>query len=289
MRASLRAATTIALVLFLVLVSAAWASFDLKPLPPAERGAASPLALGIVHDSAALDGHVPSGGLRLQALRVYGFKPFGLEQADFVGASVRVGIGPRLEMQVSYHGLNVLQYTEQIYRLSCTLKMGSLGFEPAVRLGTVSQDHTMIDRALLLDFRLRAHAARDLTVLFGTRNPFALGLKRSSERCPTDVTAGVGYRVCDHLNFGLEVVKEGGFPTCVSTGAEIRVVGSTFLRTGLRTEPREFCLGLGLKIRGVALDVSTALHLDLGVTHEAGITYRPGWERREVIPRSHSK
>jgi hypothetical protein len=206
---------------------------------------------------------------------VYGFKPFGLEQADFVAASVRVGIGPRVDMQVSYHGLNVLQYKEQTYRLSCIFRMGSVGFEPAVRLGTVSQDHTLIDRAVLLDFTLRARPVSDLTVLFGMQNPFALGLVRSSERCPTDATAGLGYRVCDYLGFGLEVVKEGGFPTCVATGAEIRVAEGLLLRTGLRTEPREFCLGLGLEIRDVALDVSTALHLDLGVTHEAGITYRP--------------
>jgi hypothetical protein len=45
------------------------------------------------------------------------------------------------------------------------------------------------------------------------------------------------------------------------------------LRTGVRTDPKEFCLGLGLRVGRIVIDTSASLHVDLGITHEAGLTY----------------
>jgi hypothetical protein len=59
----------------------------------------------------------------------------------------------------------------------------------------------------------------------------------------------------------------------VATGIEGRIMGGLVLRSGLRSNPDEVCLGFGIRVGPLSVDVSTSVHLDLGATHEAGITY----------------
>jgi hypothetical protein len=60
----------------------------------------------------------------------------------------------------------------------------------------------------------------------------------------------------------------------VATGVEGRVGGAIAIRAGIRTSPAQFCLGGGIEASGLALDVATSLDLELGLTHEGGVTYR---------------
>jgi hypothetical protein len=169
--------------------------------------------------------------------------------------------------------LSVLSYREETYVLSWHWRSGLLRFEPTVRFGSIRLESALIDRAILLDFACYARPAPELRVFFGTRNPFAVGLIRSGESCPTEIAAGFGYMVRQGLGFGVEVYKEGGFPTSVATGAEVRLAKVVVLRTGLRTDPKEICLGVGFRSGRLALDTSASVHLDLGTTHGAGLTY----------------
>jgi hypothetical protein len=216
------------------------------------------------------------GGLRLRAAQVYGFKPFGLEEADFIGASAAFTLRRCLDLRFSYHMLSVLSYREQAYLFSCLWRSGLLRFEPTVRFGTIRLEQSLIDWTVLLDFVFHARPVPELKVFFGTRNPLAVGLIRSGEKCPTEITTGFGYLVRRGLAFGVEIRKEGGFPTSVATGTEVRLAKGVMLRTGLRNAPKELCLGLGLRWGRIAFDVSSRLHLDLGITHEAGLTYTRG-------------
>jgi hypothetical protein len=258
----------------LVGVSAPEAAFDLRPQPPAERGAATRLAPAMAGEPENRKSREAAGGLRLQSAQIYGFRPFNLDDADFVGASVVLMLRQRLDLRMSYEMLSVLSYSEQTYLLSCIWKSGAFRLEPAMRLGTIGQGQAPLDRALLFDFALGARPVPEIGFFLSSRNPFALGLIQSRERCPTDMTAGLGYRIRRGLAFGVEIHKQGGFPTSVATGVEICLIKGFVMRTGLRTDPHEFSLGIGFQTGPVALDTSTSLHLDLGMTHEAGLTYR---------------
>ena len=258
----------------LTALSSVYAAFELKALPPADRGAATHLARGGPPGVSAAAGPGAGGGTGLRALQVYGFKPFGLDEAAFVGASAEFAFRQDLDLCFAYQVLSVLSYVEQTYAVSCHLRTGKLRFEPTVRLGTVSLEHSTVDRALLFDIACYALLRPEIEVFFGARNPFALGLARIGEKCPAEISAGLGYHVCERLTFGVEAAKEAGFPTSVATGVEVQLVEGIKLRSGIRTDPKEFCLGLGLRLGQIGLDMSASLHLDLGVTHEAGLTYR---------------
>jgi hypothetical protein len=250
------------------------AAFDLQPLAPADRGVAGSSVEGITDGSSGPTCSEPRGGFRLRALQVYGFKPFGLGDADFACASAGFGIGGLVDLRLGYHRLSVLSYKEETYDLACAWMSGMLRLEPSVRFGSIRHDGSVLDRAILPDFKVEARPIPELKAVFGVCNPFRLGLLQSGERCPTSIAAGFGYRVRKGLIFGVDVSKEGGFPTSVATGAELCPAEGVLLRMGLRTEPREFSLGVGLKAGPLAVDVSSSLHLDLGITHEAGLTYR---------------
>jgi hypothetical protein len=250
------------------------AAFDLRPLPPAQRGAASGAPAAVADGPSRRPSHGHSGGFRLLAARVYGFRPFGLGDGEFIATSINLGIGRRLDLSVSSQILGVISYREHVLRLALGWRTGHLRFEPSLRFGTVSYESAVIDKAVLLDFKFEAWPADVLVVVLHAGNPFGMGLIDSGEKCPTRVTVGLGYRVRDGLHFGAEIQKEGGFPTSVATGAEVRLAGRVLLRTGIRSEPREFSMGLGIRAGPFALDTSASLHPDLGITHEAGLTYR---------------
>jgi hypothetical protein len=251
----------------------ATASFDIRPLSPAERGAANGLALGLAEETSGDRDADESGGPRLRTLQVYGFRPFGLDEVDFVAASADFALRRSVALAMSYHMLSALSYRERALVLSCRLESGMLEFEPAVRAGAVTLDQSVIDWTVLFDLALHARPLSGVKVFFGASNPFALGLVRSGARCPTDIRAGLGYKVHTGLAFGVEIWKEGGFPTSVATGVELFLADPVRLRTGMRTHPKEFSVGLGLRWGRLVLDTSSSFHLDLGVTHEAGLTY----------------
>jgi hypothetical protein len=255
-------------------LSSAYASFELKPLPPAERGAATHLVGS--ESRSNLSGCEPGAvrGVGIRSVQVYGFRPFGIEEAAFIGVSVDFTLREDLDIRFGYQGLSVLSYVEETYVVSCHWTTGILRFVPTVRGGTVRLEHSVIDHALLFDIACYVRIAPDIELFVGARNPLALGLAHADERCPADAAAGLGYDVCKSLTFAVEATKEAGFPTSISSGVEVRFVQGIALRTGIRTDPKEFCLGLGVDIGRIALDVSASLHNGLGTTHAAGLTYR---------------
>jgi hypothetical protein len=267
MKGWLKTGAPIFAVCLLAAVSIADAAFELRPITPAERGSATHLSQALVLRPEASD------GFGVRAIEVYGFRPFGMDETAFVAASADFAIRRYLDVGVSYQVLSVLSYSEQTCTLSCRWITGTLRFEPALRLGTVSLDHSVVDRALLFDIACHACLTPDIRIFFGARNPFALGLTGGGERCPRDIALGLGYDVCERFTFGVEMSKEAGFPTSVATGVDARLVESISLRVGIRTYPKEFCMGLGLRLGRIGLDMSASTHMDLGVTHDAGLTY----------------
>ena len=274
MKSGLRTGAALLAVCLFTALSPVHAAFELKPLPPAGRGAATHLTQGTPLGFYTTADAEASGGIGIRALQVYGFKPFGLDEAAFVGASAEVAVRHDLDLCFAYQALSVLSYVEQTYVFSCHFRTGTLRLDPTVRLGTVSLEHRIVDRALLFDIACYARVLPEIEVFFGARNPFALELTRAGERCPADIAVGLAYDICGKFAFGVEVSKEAGFPTSIATGVEVRLVEGIKLRSGIRTDPKEFCLGLGLGLGRIALDMSASLHLDLGLTHEAGLTYR---------------
>jgi hypothetical protein len=202
-----------------------------------------------------------------------------MSEIDFGALWVSVHLADRSHrLSVSYQRLKVLSYLEETYLISHGLQLGMLRCMPGVRVGTIRLDGERLKLAGAIDLVLATDLRGGMRLLVGLKNPLALPLpSQSDSRLPTSVTLGVGLPVSQRLGWGIDITKEGGHPTCIATGVEWSVGGGIVLRSGIRTYPQEFCLGVGLgaglRSGHGAIDVATSVVPDLGATHEAGGTW----------------
>jgi hypothetical protein len=194
-----------------------------------------------------------------------------MSEIDFGAIWVSVQLGDEThQLSMSYQRLKVLSYLEETYLISHGVRLGRLLCLPVVRLGTVKYGGEQMDLMWLCDLGLAADIRDGMAIFVGLKNPFALDLSKSGDTYPTSVTLGFGIPVAGYLGWGIDVSKEGGHPTSIATGVELSFAGGLVLRTGLRTYPQEFCVGVGLRLGDGVVDVATSLVPDLGATHEFG-------------------
>jgi len=260
----------VVLVLMAVLATGtqAMAAFDLISIRPEERGSATALALAPAGNWAD-----SSGGRPLARASVFGFKPFGMREIDFAAVSAEIPLGARLRKVVlSFSRLDVLNYCEEVYSASSAFAAGSAVVTPTVRAGLAKADGDLQDWALLFDIAAEAEVSDALRIRACFENPMGWGLLREGSRCPARVSVGAGAAVAPDLTFGIEITKTAGYATAVASGLEFAPANAVRLRAGLRTYPKEFTFGAGVRIGRIAFDVGSGINLALGVTHEAGVT-----------------
>lgn len=247
----------------------AMAAFDLVPVRPEERGSATALALGPA--GAWRD----STGARPRArASVFGFKPFGVREIDFAALSAEIPVNARLrKVAVAYRRLDVLGYCEEVYSASAAFAAGDAVVTPTVRAGLAKADGDLEDWALMFDVSAEAQASAALWIRAHLENPLGSGLLRDGSPCPARIAVGVGAAVASDLTFGIEIAKTAGYATAVASGLEFAPARAVRLRAGLKTCPKEFTFGAGVRVGRVAFDVGSSINLALGVTHEAGATF----------------
>jgi hypothetical protein len=265
------ASAALYLTVGLVLAAGVEASFEIDPVSPAERGAATHLALGRAEGSFGPPCRADHGAAGSGSVRVYGFKPFGVEEIDFCAIWASVLLGDKTHsLCLSYQRLRALSYLEETYLVSHGFRVGRLWCLPAVRFGTVTFDGRRLDWMALVDVALSIDVGDGRDIFVGLKNPFVSGLTKSGGACPASATIGFGCPISKRLGWGIEVGKQGGHPTALAAGVEWSLAGGLLIRAGLRTYPREFCLGVGLRLGQGAVDVATSVIPDLGATHEIG-------------------
>jgi len=250
------------------------AAFELRPWPPAERSCSNPEVLGLADESVSAVYHSSRAGQTGCVVGAYGYRPFGLAGIDVFGLRGKVtSSGKRAGLSFSYGGLVAPGYGEQTVSVSLAISRGRLWLEPGVTLGEARAPGHYEGRCVIFDFAAYAYVAPRLRVSFHAANAFASRLPGPGGALPRQVGAGLGYAISGSVACGARVEKENGLRTALSTGLEWRVMSGFFLRLGSSTFPREFSIGLGLRIRGLGLDISSTANFDLGATHEAGVTY----------------
>jgi hypothetical protein len=259
--------------LVLAAVPPAEAAFELEALSPAERGAATAMALGLLPGSLATRSAGPADATGRPMLEAYGFKPFGLGELDFASVSVAFPVrGPVRWAGISYARLAGLSYCEEVWAVSAALGRGRTVIEPKLRLGTVRLDGALEDWAIAADLGAETRLARALSLAVTAENPLALGLAREHGGVPRRLRLGLGMRAGEGLGFGFEVVKEPRFALATRSGIEWRPGFGLSVRAGIRTSPAELAFGVGLRRGWIAIDIASAFNFELGTTHEAGLT-----------------
>ena len=249
------------------------ACFDIRPVTPAERGAATQIALGLIEPSSCLP-RVPLGdSAATHTLAFYGFRPFGIGEIDFAAAWARLRLG-RADRNLcfSLQRLRALSYNEYLTGLAYRFRFKDLWCQGSLRFGTVHCDQVPLGWALLADVAFMLRIGDEICAVAASEHPLAAGPSHKIGDCPTRIAVGLGYRITDGLAWGVEIEKEPRYQTAVATGIDWLVLKRLFLRSGLKTEPREYCFGMGVSLGKGKVDVGTGLNADLGVTSEFGVT-----------------
>jgi hypothetical protein len=266
LEAAVLAAAAIAII---VATPKAFAAFDLIPVTPAERGSATALALAPVTsetDSAGAKGK-PS-------VCVFGFKPHGMSELDFAAVSAEIPVASRIRnVGLSYRRFSALGYTEEVYVASAGFAAREAVVTPCVRVCRARADDWPGDWAVLLDISADSQLSPLLRARAYVDNALGSRLIRGQVRCPGRVGAGLGVAAAANLTFGIEIGKTAGFATTVASGVEFTPAKCINLRLGLRTCPKEFAFGAGVRLNRIAIDAGSSINLALGITHEAGATF----------------
>lgn len=249
-------------------------AFELEIKTPAERGAATHMALGQLEGSF----HIPlldkAGRGFPPGVTLYGFRPFGMGE---VGALAGWGAFPIGEsghgICLAYQRFGGFSYLEETLTLRCLLGSGDLRFRPGVRVGLVSFEERLLEEVVFIDLAIGIRLPENFKVDLTAENPLGSIGGHTGARGPTCLRAGLGCRVSSRLAWGVEVAKYAVRPTSVATGIEASLAKRLMVRSGLRSDPKEVSLGLGIAVGAFSVDISTSFNLLLGSTHEVGITY----------------
>ncbi len=248
-------------------------AFEVELKTPAERAAATHMALGQLEGSFHLPLLEKAGRDLLPGITLFGFRPFGMGE---IGALAGWGVLP---IGTSGHGICLayqrfggLSYLEETLTLRCSFGSGDVRFRPGVRVGLVRFDERLIDSVLLIDLAIGMRLSKNIKVDLTVENPLG-GIGGRNARGPTCLRAGLGYLVTSRLAWGVEVVKYDARPTSVATGIEALLAKRVMVRSGFRSDPREASLGLGIAAGALSVDIATSFNVLLGSTHEVGVTY----------------
>jgi hypothetical protein len=268
-----KATWTLPLIAVVLLSGPARCAFEAEIKTPAERAAATHMALGQLEGSLHLPLMDTAGRDLVPGITLCGFRPFGIGE---IGALAGWGVlpigGSGHGVCLAYQRLGGLSYSEETFALRCSLGSGDIRFRPGVRGGLVRFDGRLLGSAMFLDLAIGVRLTRSIKVDLMAENPLG-GIGDENLRGPRCLRAGLGFLVNSRLAWGVEVVKYSTRPTSVATGIEALPAERLMVRSGFKTDPREASLGLGIKAGAISVDVATSLNLLLGSTHEVGITF----------------
>jgi hypothetical protein len=261
------------LIAVVLLSGPASGAFELEFRTPAERAAATHMALGLLEESFHLPLLDKAGRDLLPGITLFGFRPFGMGEIGALAGWGALPIGRSGQgICLAYQRFEGLSYSEETLALRCSIGSADVRFRPGVRVGLVRFDERLIDSALLIDMAIGLRLLKNIKVDLIAENPLG-SIGGKGFRGPTCLRAGLGYLLTPRLAWGVEVVKYAARTTSVATGIEAFLAKRVMVRSGLRSDPQEASLGLGIAVGALSVDVATSFNLLLGSTHEVGITY----------------
>lgn len=114
----------------------------------------------------------------------------------------------------------------------------------------------------------------NLSLGFYAENLLRGSFGKEKNQIPTILNTGLSYKFDDESSLHAALQKELDMPLSVRFGIEYNVIEYLSLRFGFMNEPSSFSGGIGIKYSFIQIDYSVFTHLDLGLTHQAGIIFR---------------
>lgn len=95
----------------------------------------------------------------------------------------------------------------------------------------------------------------------------------SSERLPTRMVAGVGFKPSESVFLATEIEKDLAYAVMWRSGLEYVVYKKVFFRTGFNLNPSAFYFGLGAHKKNLKVDYSLRFSQLLGTAHQASLVF----------------
>lgn len=217
----------------------------------------------------------PAGLARTHGLHVSLFyqRPFGLEELSLGSAAAslplkqhRIGLGITTFGNALYRRWNFTLSYANHYRdklfFGANARYRSVSIEGYGQTGTVG-----VDLGLLMPVGGRFAWG------FFVRNLNRPTIGRTKQPLAQTLTLGLSTEVHPRLLLTLDIHKDVRHEADVRFGAEMRLLPNLTVRVGAANHPPRFAAGFGLGAKSVAVDYAFFTHNDLGLTHQASVSF----------------
>jgi len=159
----------------------------------------------------------------------YNETQLGLAYARKLGDKIDVGV------QFNYNGINIPTYGNA----------SAVSFE----IGTIVHVSEKLHAGM--------HANNPVGGKFG---------KEQQEKLSSLYAVGLGYDASPKFFISCELEKEEDQPINVNTGFQYKLISQLLVRAGVSSSTSTFWAGIGLSLKSLRIDVTSAFHSQLGVT-----------------------
>lgn len=219
---------------------------------------------------------------------VYGERRFlvadGLNSFSFGAAYPHKAIGT---IGLSFNFFGYDKYNEQKIGLAYArqlFKKMSIGAQfnyIATRIGEYGAAHSFTFEIGILaqitkHFHLAAHAF----------SPARIELP-NGDALPSIFKLGIAYMPSEQVRITAELEKDLINPFNGRFGLEYHPIDILYIRTGFATNPFLFSFGMGLKMKGLKIDIASSYHIVLGFSPCLSVSYAVGEKAAEKKPSTH--
>ena len=181
-------------------------------------------------------------------------------------------------------GLGAMTYGFELYRENKI----AIGFSynyldkffagAAVNLHTVSIKNYGSDNTFYLNIGGLYYLTQNFRLGFSVQNLNRASFGNEKDNIPMVFNTGFSYEVMEELTFNLAVEKDIRYNYSLRGGIEYNLLEYISLRSGFSNEPSRYSAGIGINYSYFSLDYAFFTHMDLGLTHQAGLVISFGSE-----------
>lgn len=168
-------------------------------------------------------------------------------------------------------------YGEQNTGISYSRKLGQM-FSAAVSFNYLfftQADVTGYNGSFFLQTGLISTPAKNLQIGAHIYNPTLVKLKNNqSQMLPTVFRLGMNYKFSEQVLLAIETEKNIDKKARFKAGIDYNAVENLYLRCGFLTQPNQFSLGLGYKIKNLVTDVAIITHEVLPLSSQISFKYQ---------------
>mgnify|MGYP003476672967 FL=1 len=143
---------------------------------------------------------------------------------------------------------------------------------------TVSIQNYGNDGALFFNIGGLAYISNNFRLGFSIQNINRATFGNEDDQIPVIFNTGLSYDVVNDLTLNFAVEKDIKYKPSFQFGINYDIIEYLSLRIGFSNEPSKYSAGLGINYSMFSLDYAMFTHIDLGLTHQAGIIVSFGRE-----------